>query len=276
MPHPGLRKYVDPIRGVPSPYGLLGSCVEVVDVTDFHELNGTEFLSLSCADASTWVDCPQPPASNPAAKTFTRPGVCDFDPVTAYAGITCSTAGLSFEEAQQRALDQLRMGEQRALEEHFITELCAMAAGNDLTPAAGALSVAQAVAVLENYLATSYGGQGVIHAPAGAAAFMSRDRLVERDRDGGCPTTLMGNGVVFGSGYSVNVGGAGCTAADAGEAWLYVTPPVRVRRDERRLVMNAEPQTVDISRNDRYALAETTFVAEVACCEAAMVRAVIC
>lgn len=275
MPAAGLRRLVAPIRGNPSPHGLLGPCVEVVTVSDPHELNGTEFLNLSCAEADTWIDCPVPPATNPAQKTFNRPGICEFDPVTAYAGVTCSAIGLSFDEAQQRALDQLRMGEQRALEEWFMVNgLCPMAAGNDLTPVAGAVSVPQGVAILENWLGSTYGGQGLIHAGVGVGALLSRFHIVNFGTEAGsqCPTTLAGTGIVLGSGYSANVGGAGCTQADAGEAWLYATGPVRVRRDERRLVLSDESQSVTRSVNDRHVLAESTFVVETACCVAAAVR----
>lgn len=272
----GMRKLVTPISGAPSPYGLLGGCVDVVTVSDPHELNGTEFLPLSCATAHPWIDPCTDPTAPPAQKVFDRPGVCEFDPITVYAGVTCSTFGLSYEEGQKRALEQLHMGEQRALEEWFMTRLCDMAQGNDLTPASGAVSVAQGVAILEGWLAEHYGGQGLIHAPAAAAALFGCCNVVTRDRDDRCPETLMGNGVIFGAGYNVNVGGDGCTQAPAGEAYLYVTGPVRVRRDVPQLVPTSEAESLRYSTNDRFALAETTFVVETACCEAAAVRVALC
>lgn len=279
MPAVGLRKAVPPIDGDPSPYGLLGGCIEVVVSTDLHELNGTDTVSLSCADANTWFDCPVPPDVNPASKTFDRPKTCTYEPITVYSGVTCSTFGITFEEGQTRALEGLRIGEQRALEDFYMRRtLCAYAAGNDLTPAAGALSVAAGVGVLESWLATNYGGMGVLHVPAGAAALLGRDHLIERDGDS--YRTFMGNCVVLGAGYAANVGpadpGPGCVAAPAGEAWLYITPPVRVRRDAPGLVVTDERMSINTSTNDRFALAETTFVVETACCTAAAVRVVLC
>lgn len=281
MPVAGMRKAVAPIQGEPSPYGLLGGCTDVVTSTDVHEQNGTDTLSLSCADSNTWIDCPVPPEANPAAKTFDRPRTCTYAPITVYAGVTCSTLGLSFDEGQVRALEQLRLGEARALEDWYMRNvLCAYATGNDQTPAAGALSSVIGVGALESWLATNYGGQGVLHVPAGAAAMLSRDRLIERDGEGNW-RTAMGNCVVLGSGYATNVGPAtlpatGCVTAPAGEAWLYITPPVRVRRDAPYLANQNEGQSVRTATNDRYALAETTFVVETACCTAAAVRVVIC
>jgi hypothetical protein len=173
---------VAPISGDPSPYGLLGGCTDVVTATDPHELNGTDTLSLSCADSNLWQDCPAPEFPNPATKVFDRPRTCTYEPITVYAGVTCSTFGLSYEEGQQRALEQLRLGEQRALEEFFMTRvLCGYATGNDLTPAAGALSVPAGIGALEGWLATNYGGQGVLHVPAGAAALLGHHRVLDFD-----------------------------------------------------------------------------------------------
>lgn len=272
---------VSPISGVPSPYGLLGGCTEVVSVTDPHELNGTDTLSRSCADSNLWQDCPAPEFPNPGAKTFDRPRSCTYEPVTVYAGVTCSAFGLSFQEGQEYALEQLRLGEQRALEAFYMERvLCGYAAGNDLTPAAGALSIAAGVGVLEGWLASNYGGMGVLHVPAGAAALLSSHRLASWPVDDESPYTLAGNCVVIGAGYAVNVGpadpGPGCVIAPSGEAWLYITPPVRVRRDAPSLVFTDEGHSLNTSTNDRYALAETTFVVETACCMAAAVRVVIC
>lgn len=276
----GFRALVPPINSEPSPYGLLGGCIEVVQMTNLHQGNGTDIMPVSCARSELWYQCDNDPATvtptNPAEKVFARAETCNFEPVTAYAGVECSTFGLSFEESQSRALEQLRLGEQRALESHFMTQwLCPTAAGNDLTPVSGALHIAQGIGVLESWLATEYGGQGVLHVPAGAAALMSMHRLTDWPADGG-PRTLMGNCVVLGAGYALNVGpadpGPGCEVAPAGEAWIYITPPVRVRRDERILVQTAERQSVNPVTNDRRTLAETTFVPEVACCIAAAVR----
>jgi hypothetical protein len=274
----GYYTSVAPIAGNPSPYGLLGGCVDVVQAADLHELNGTQFQPLSCATAHPWqANCPPPTTPNPAAKTFDRPGVCEFDPVTVYGGYECSAISDTHEEAVARAREQLRMGEQRALEEWFMSNaLCQMAQGNDLTPASGALSVQQAVAALEGWLAETYGGEGLLHVPAAAAALLGCCNVVTRTRDTQCPETLMGNGVIFGSGYAANVGGTGCTEAPAGEAWLYITPPVRVRQDAVQVYPPTEAGSIDTRLNDRRVLAERTSVIEVACCTAAMVRVDLC
>lgn len=279
MPNAGLRALVPPIAGTPLPHGLLGGCVPVVTATDMHHMNGVNLLPSSCAAAHPWVDCPDPATGwvNPDEKVFDRPESCSFEPVTAYAGFQCSVIGVSFEEAQRSALDQLQRGEQAALEEHFMTRWLADAAHTvDLTPAAGAAHITTGVGLLEAWLGTNYGGEGIIHAPVVTGALMTRFSVTKPPREDECARTLVGNSIVLGAGYSVNVGPVADVNVPApapeGEAWLYVTPPMRIRRDDRNIVQTTKARAVNTAVNDLNVLAETTFVPEVACCIAAAVR----
>lgn len=283
MPDAGLRALVPPILGEPSPHGLLGGCIPVVVAPDMHHLNGTDILSISCEAANPWQNCPtvtagEFPWDNPDEKIFDRVGSCTFEPFTAYAGVECSTIGVSFEEAGVRAMNQLLMGEQSALENWFMTRWLANATHTtDLTPGAGAVHIVNGIGILESWLGTNYGGQGVLHAPIGTASLLAMHHQI-RDgvTDETCPETLAGNSVVLGAGYAANVGPIAPpgtpVAAPTGEAWLYITPPMRIRRDDRTLMLNREWQGINTSVNDRRSLAETTFVPEVACCMAAAVR----
>ncbi|KPI33272.1 hypothetical protein OV450_1360 [Actinobacteria bacterium OV450] len=272
MPSAGLRRYVEAVPGNPLPHGILTGCTTVIDVTDTHELLGTEWLPLSCADAHDTTWCP-PDNETVPAKEFTRPEVCSAAPVTIYAGAECSAPGFSYSEALQHATETLRMGEQRALEEWFLTNvLCQI--GEDLTPAAGAVSVAQGVGVLETWLGTEYGGTGVLHVPVGVGALLGCCNIVHTDT--GAPRTLVGNCIVLGSGYAANVGPPDCTVPDPGEAWLYATSPIRIRREAPVPVPDTDGASVDIRTNDRRVLVEAGFVVEIACCRAAAVRVTLC
>jgi hypothetical protein len=268
-----MRRRVEAIPGSPSRHGILGGCVEVVDVPDVHELLGTEWMPLSCADAHDWSWCNEDGTSGPSPKTFERPGVCSAAPITIYAGATCNTIGWPYDEAVRHARETLRMGEQRALEEWFMREvLCPMAV--DLTPAGGAVNITQGVATLEGWLAETYGGQGILHAPAGIAALLGCCNAVQLEN--GSPRTLMGNCAVLGAGYAANVGPPDCTEAAPGEAWLFVTGPIRVRREAPQIVPNEDRESVRTVSNDRFVLAERSFVVEVSCCEAAAIKVGFC
>lgn len=273
MPSVGLRRRVEAVRGTPLPHGLLGGCTEIVNVTDVHELLGTDYVPRSCAEAHDWEWCPEEPPDPPAEKLADRPGFCSAAPVTIYAQATCNPISWPYSEAVDHVRETLRMGEQRALEEWFMREvLCDI--GEDLTPVAGALSIAQGVGALEDWLGTQYGGQGVIHVPAGAAALLGCCNVVHLED--GNPRTLLGNCVVMGSGYSLNSGPPDCLPADPGEAWLYATSPVRIRQEAPVIVPGTDAESVRITTNDRNVIAERGFVVEIACCRAAGVRVTLC
>ncbi|MEW2568323.1 cupin [Streptomyces sp. NPDC047070] len=261
---------------MPLPHGILSGCTDVIDVTDPHELLGTDWQDGSCADAHPFTWCTDESPGLPAEKEFARPLTCTAEPVTIYAGVECNPVGRPYREAVRHAREALRMGEQRALEQWMQSELlCPLASlGNDLTPPAGAVTIAQGVAALEGWLGENYGGLGVLHVPAGAAAVLGCCNVVHLE--GGSARTLMGNCVVMGSGYGINVGPPDCLPADAGEAWLYVTGPIRVRREGAFTVPDTDAQSVRILSNDRFVLAERTFVVELACCQAAAIRVTVC
>ncbi|WP_327385065.1 cupin [Streptomyces sp. NBC_01207] len=275
MPSVGLRRRVEAIPGTPLPHGLLGGCATIVDVTDVHELMGTDWVPLSCAAAHDWDWCPDPAQDppQPAEKISDRPGFCSAAPITIYARATCNPISWPHSEAVEHVTETLRMGEQRALEDWVMREvLCPLA--TDLTPAEGAVSVAAGVAALEGWLGETYGGVGVLHVPTGAAALLGCCNVVHMVD--GSPQTLVGNCVIIGSGYSLNVGPPDCTAAPAGEAWLYASSPVRVRQEAPEVVPDTEAQSVRITTNDKDVIAERTFVVEIACCETAAIRVTLC
>lgn len=276
MPNAGLRAEVGPILGSPSTRGLLGGCVDVVVTDDVHELNGTEVPAYACSPANPWQDCPDPDDgwTNPVAKIPDRADWCSFEPVTAYKKVECSTIGFGFEEAQNAALTGLELGEQYVVEEWFMRRgLSWLANGNDLTPGA-AVHIVSGIGLLETWLSVNYGGNGVIHVPVGAASLLGKHHQFDPGFD--CLTTWAGNTVVLGGGYSANVGPALRPAAGAeapaGEAWIYATPPMRIRREVAHNVIDQEWSGLNTLVNDRTALAEATFVPEVACCTAAAIR----
>jgi hypothetical protein len=262
----GMLKSVEAIPGQPLPYGILGGCADVQDVTDVHELLGVEWLALGCCPVNVWHDpcldgdeSPGPPAQ----KEFCRPEVEHADPITVYAGAECSALGWSYAEARAHAEASLALGEQAAIEAGFWTDRLA-ATATDLTPAGGPVSIAQGVAALEGALAESYGGRGVLHVPAGAAALLGCCNIVHEDPMTGTLRTLAGNCVVIGAGYSAMNTGPGNIPAPPGTAWLYITGPLVIRRGPAETLPD-QNSSVNTRTNDRRVLVERTVVVATTC-----------
>lgn len=266
MPPAGMRRRVTAIPGTPLPNGLLGGCSTVIDVEDVHELLGVEWLGLGCAPVRSTDWCPpeESPGESPGlplVKDFDRPEAEHADPVTLYAGVECSTFGLSYEEAVDHVRQVMVLGEQRGLEEWFWSHVIAPGA-TDLTPAAGPVSIAQGVAALEGCLAESYGGIGTLHVPSGAAALLGCCQIAHLT--GGQIRTMAGNCVVIGAGYSALNTGPDGTPAEPGTAWLAITGPVQIRRGPLDIVPDRRG-SIDIRLNDRRVLAERTYVPATTC-----------
>lgn len=131
MPPAGMRRRVEAIPGTPLPYGILGGCTNVIDVTDEHELLGVEWMALGCSPVRDTDWCPpgespgdqspgESPGPLPGQKEFYPPIHEEADPVTIYAGAICSTIGWSYQEAIDHVRMSLELGEQQAVESAFM------------------------------------------------------------------------------------------------------------------------------------------------------------
>ncbi|MFI0975282.1 cupin [Streptomyces californicus] len=268
-----MRMHVEAITGAPLPHGILGACTDIRDVKDTHELLGIEWLALGCCPVNVWRDpCLEdesPGDESPGArprKQFCRPATEHADPITVYAGAECSTIGWTYAEARGHAGAPLALGEQEAVEAGFWTSKLAMTAV-DLTPAAVRLGQAalQGVATLEGCLAESYGGRGVLHVPAGAAALLGCCNLLSEDPATGNLRTLAGNCAIIGAGYSAMNTGPGGIPAEPGTAWLYITGPVVIRRGPAETIPDRPGPSVNTRNNDREVLVERTYVVGTTC-----------
>lgn len=290
MPSAAMRRRVEAIPGTPLPHGLLsGSCVTQIESTDPHDLLGVEWLSLGCCDAGagtfTWCDDEDSPDESPGdespgeespgetgVKTFCRPDLETADPVTVYSGAVCSAPGFTRDDAIEQARQSLILGREAALEDWFQSGVLCQG-GVDLTPTGGALSVAQGVGLLEGWLARTYGGVGVLHLPTTVGALLGCCQIAHRE--GARLRTLTGNCVILGAGYDRANVGPGCTPAPDGEAWLWITGAMVIRREAVHVVPETDAEQVEIRMNDRRVLAEQTYVVQHTC-RAAGVRVEVC
>lgn len=190
------------------------------------------------------------------------------DPFTLYTLFRCAPVGVDLEDRARRAL---RIGEQRAVEQAVGDRLALADGAVDLTPAGGAVHPVDGVALLEQFAAANYGGVPVIHSPRNVGTLLTTEGTVIRAGNGARLETVQGAAFSSGGGYTL--AGPPTDAQDpdtiqdaaAGEAWLYVTGQVVVRRSPS---VEAVPMTMARSpqaTNDALVLAERPYAASWEC-----------
>jgi hypothetical protein len=222
------------------------------------------------ADAS--VDVVAATASGPFDATvgFAKVGtegidLVTADPFTLYTLFRCAPVGVDLEDRARRAL---RVGEQRAVEQAVGDRLPLADGAVDLTPVPGSPThPTEGLSILEGFAGQHYGGVPVIHVPRKVGTFLGGI-----DRYGSRLETRQGALVASGGGYH-SLAGPPTNAADPdtiqapgdGEAWLYVTGQVVVRRsptvEATPLTMARSPQAT----NEATVLAERPYAASWEC-----------
>lgn len=181
-------------------------------------------------------------------------GLVEVRPMVVYGSYGCQAASRPLSEARDRARTHLATGEERAVERAVWTgevgSTPTFADAVDLTPAGGAVPVADGLGILEDAVGRLSSGLGVIHAPRLVAPHLSRDGIVSRQ--GQRLETMLGNYVALGAGYPA---AAGPGAQGDGEVWMVatgipmvwrgemlVTPEddLQVRRDDNELEVIAQ------------------------------------
>ncbi len=271
-------------------YGLM-SVVQTPtdDVDKIHWRNGIMFQGTPCDPAQTTQDpCPAPSAG------FAKPPTSDGLPIrgaqtfTVFAELECNPIGY-WDDADARITDLLTSGEARAVETTFwsgainapttgITyphlasdDVVYSSDGLVLLQTAAqvvtgwAVDILQGVGLLEGALARCFGGVGVIHAPREALSAMAESHLIEPR--GGTMYTIGGVPVAFGAGYLTT--GPDGTPASPGNAWLYATGPVMMRRSEIRIVAG-RAQSLNRSVNTLTMIAERDYNLAWNCCHFAI------
>lgn len=252
MASESLAQRVEAVPGAPLPFGLFSTATPLLDDPEARELAGVTWSPLSCGASNVAEWCVD--GEQPGPKTFDRPGVSYAPPIVAYYGRDCPPIGESVEEAEAAARAGLAIGEQAAVEQGFAeTHLWPNVV--DVTPVSGAVGLLNAVMILEQALALTYRGTGVLHVPAGAASGLGADGVLVRD--GARYRTWLGHLVALGAGYEV---ATYPVPPDPGESWLFATGPVTVRRGQVEV-----RSAVDTSVNDRVVLAERAFVVQAEC-----------
>jgi hypothetical protein len=202
------------------------------------------------------------PTIGPAAFTL-------GSPFAVYGSWKCSPIG-HLADAEQRALNHLYLGEERAVERAIYRG----EAGNnalidastvDITPTPGtAVSMTAGVALLESYMALNYSGIGMIHANPREVTKMVAAQLISRELSTGTQLmTQLGTYVASEGGMSGLVAPGGGAAA-AGSYWMFASGIPQIRRTSAQLLAPVRG-SLNTSNNDLTLLAERVYVAAWQC-----------
>lgn len=288
----GVRKYVEAPVATPLPYGLI-SVANIIPDSDPHWKLGVIYQPDACERArSTRQNCSIDALHDTPVKSPTVSGVAAIgnDSFTLYSRIDCSPVGM-WDEYEQRTEDALDMGAGRALEMVFESGVIDTL-GSDVyyphlasdtavldtvygaevliqtaatVPVTGAVSVVEAVALLEGAMGECYGGTPIIHVPRGALAHLDRYGLVYRR--GEMLVTLGGSRVAAGGGYR-GLAPDG-TDPDYPLMWFYATGAINMRVGETKFTSSRE-EGLRRDTNSMVLIAERTYSLGWDCCHFAV------
>jgi hypothetical protein len=279
----------------PLRFGLLSAAAPVTD-SDPHWQQGTVVLLDPCGIPLSVTGGPCSASGITKSPTVTGLGASAAEPFSVYAWINCAPVGHgdNLEDLKARTEQLLTNGEGRAIESVFWTgdtangpiggvhphlaEDAALFSESmgaqtvELQSAASVLttgapvSVVEGLALLEGALGACYGGEGVIHVPAAAVAHLSNMSVLTRQ--GSQLRTELGNVVAAYS--SGNREGPTSVAPAAGQAWMYATGAVFIRRSGIKNLGMRPAEFVGRADNSTVYVVERTYVIDWTCCHFAV------
>lgn len=275
-------------RFTPLRYGLLSAADEIAD-GDPHWRQGTLMQGALCAVPATVTGGPCRVTGITKTPTVTGIPSTAAQPFSVYAWIYCSPVGHGDDlaELSTRTRQLLTNGEGRAVEQVFWSgnasngviypHLAANAqvlaspmgamtvelqAAASVQTTGAPVDVVEALGLLEGYLGSCYGGEGVIHVPAAAVAHLDAYGLLRKE--GAYLRTLLGHRVAA---YASNnrQGPTGANAA-AGQAWFYATGQVVFRRGPVKDLGQKPSDFVGRTENTTVFVVERPYVLDWDCC----------
>jgi len=255
---------VDGIARQPLPYGLFSVLVPRTSADPHWEIDGVMWETLTCEPVSGIgvYNCDDPDATTGLPKGFASAGdLGEADVFHVYGSHSCTPVGHTPEYVQQRAQEHLQAREEAFAEQAIWTgDLYEDPDGQNgfaegATEVITGESLARSIAALEQWIAQTYGSQGVLHMTREAALLGIGAQVLTVV--GNVLRTGLGTPVVAGAGYP-GTGPAGeDPAADA--TYIYVTPGLLGYRSE--IFGGADPVQAGFNKdnNDMNAVAERTY-----------------
>lgn len=156
------------------------------------------------------------------------PNPLDFDPFSIYVMRNCMELG-NLADAQGKAMKALTLNEGRAVEHAIWDKFLTTPHLQDLSPSGNTkLTPVEALAILEYFAASTYGGRATIHVSRDVGTLLTYAGVIQRF--GNHLETVQGSLVASGGGYTHNVPGTTPGAAVAGSSYMFVTGPVELWR----------------------------------------------
>lgn len=274
------REFVEAPPVSPLPFGLLSAAIVLDDLTG-HRQMGIQYEPAACGDVhETRAACDAEAAA--FDQDHTGIPVVEGDPFNLYTLFQCTLVGTGPDELRAKALQSLTVGEGRGIEHALAARLPLAEGAVDLTPTPGtAVHPVDGLAILEGWSSRFYGGVPTIHVPRNVGTILGS--LGGHQRVQNRLETKQGALVASGGGYYELEGPLTdpedpdtTVPAGDGEAWLYVTGTVVVRRaataDATPLVMNRGAGLAGAS-NDALVLASRAYVVTWECITGAVLVA---
>jgi hypothetical protein len=170
--------------------------------------------------------------------------VSEFDPFTVYAYNDDAVPGFTMDEDVANAVARLTNGEQTASEDH-LWSLMGAAIGANVVDLTGH-DLWYGLGYVEQVLAETYGGQGVIHMSRLTATFLWEYLTVQ----GGKLVTKLGTPVISGAGYDNYIGDP------PNNYKMFVSGPVVLYRGD----IDTRENALDRSTNQTSIIAQRDYV----------------
>lgn len=270
---------VSPPSCEPADFGLL-SVAEMVDEPEGHWQTGILYEVQSCTDILILTPhCPPGEYMKPGAGGNLTTEYSD--PFTLMASYECGAVGRPLSEAWDLAGSRLDRGEQRSLERAFWTgkdvegnDIAPSLSENpdavDLTPGAGTVDITTGLSILETWAGAEYPCEPIVHVNRGLATYLGERGLINAELatvSGSKVLTATGTGtrVAVGGGYGIT--GPGGDVPTAGEAWMFITGSILVRRSPAFFTPDRGDDAAAVDRyvNNITVFAERTYVFEQDC-----------
>lgn len=241
----------------PSRLGLLASA-QRPDGLPREWINGVTFDPETCrGDDDAWWDCPPEGGDGPNAKATdsVRSSIITYIPWVAVEHDTCSAMGWREADYEARARRTLEASQGRKMEAELWSGGYTIAAGTNnayLTNAIlcadlGTAPLVYGLAELQEYLANTIDGRGMIHCTLRTATLWQSAGVVRRE--GALLLDLYDNIVVAGAGYDGSGPGNVAPPASGDTAWAYATGMVQVALDGVVITPGDLSEALDRSTN---------------------------